>query len=223
MKGRVTEVFPSVQGEGIYLGQEQIFVRLFGCNLCCSYCDTKLDRFTEYEPHELFEEIELYKNDYRIISFTGGEPLLQKDFLREVMKFTYSRYYTHYLETNGVLIGELEKVIDYVDIIAMDFKLPTSAHMGKLWGLHKRFLKIATRKEAFVKAIICSSTTEEDILEVTGLIKDVDRSVVLVLQPNSNEGHGCLNKKLADFREICSKNGVTACVIPQVHKIVGIE
>jgi len=72
MKAKIVEVFESIQGEGLYLGEKQIFVRFFGCNLNCNFCDTRPDRFMEYEPQELFKEIELYQDKYHSISFTGG-------------------------------------------------------------------------------------------------------------------------------------------------------
>jgi len=125
-KGKIAEVFNSVQGEGLYFGEEQIFVRFFGCNLKCKFCDTRLDRFTEYEPQELLEEIKLYQDNHRTVSFTGGEPLLQKYFLREILKLTRDEGYKNYLETNGILHSALEDVIDYVDTVAMDLKLPSS-------------------------------------------------------------------------------------------------
>jgi organic radical activating enzyme len=103
IKGRISEVFESVQGEGLYFGEKQIFVRFFGCNLSCKFCDTKLNRFLEYEPQELFEELKLYQDVYHSISFTGGEPLLQKDFLKQVLQLTQKEGYKNYLETNGTL------------------------------------------------------------------------------------------------------------------------
>jgi organic radical activating enzyme len=219
VKGRIAEVFDSIQGEGIYLGEKQLFVRFFGCNLSCRFCDTKLNRFIEYEPEELFEELKLYQNDYHSISFTGGEPLLQVDFLRDVLKLTSKDGYKNYLETNGMLSGELEMVIDDLDIVAMDLKLPSSTDMGILWGMHRRFLKIASRKEVFLKSIICQSTKEEDLVEALWLIKEVNKTAILVLQPNSFEDHNQMQEKLETFRYICKKADITTCVIPQVHKI----
>ena len=91
IKGKIAEVFDSIQGEGLYLGEKQIFVRFFNCNLSCTYCDTKLNRFMEYEPKELFEEIKLYRDKYHSISFTGGEPLLYADFLKDILRLTSGR------------------------------------------------------------------------------------------------------------------------------------
>lgn len=223
MKARIAEIFASVQGEGLYLGEKQIFVRFFNCNLSCSYCDTKLDRFIEYEPKELFEEIKLYRDKYHSVSFTGGEPLLYKDFIKEILKFTVKHGHRHYLETNGTLSFELEEIIDDIDIVAMDLKFPSSSGMGKLWQMHRRFLKIAVKKEVFLKAIVCQGTQEEDLLEALSLIREVSPSSVLVLQPNSYENQGILNEKLFRFKEIANKERVTACVIPQIHKITGLR
>ena len=223
MKARITEIFDSVQGEGLYLGEKQIFVRFFNCNLSCTYCDTKLDRFTEYEPGELFEEIRLYHGKYHSISFTGGEPLLYVDFLREIFKLTSKHGHKHYLETNGTLFSELEQLIDWVDIIAMDLKFPSSTGMGNLWQLHRKFLKIASRKEVFLKAIICQTTSQEDLKEALAIIKQISPSSVLVLQPNNFENQSVLHEKLSNFRQIANELGVTTCVIPQIHKIVGLR
>lgn len=223
MKAKIAEIFESVQGEGLYLGEKQIFVRFFNCNLSCTYCDTKLDRFMEYEPGELFEEIKLYRDKYHSVSFTGGEPLLHTDFLKEVLALTSEHGHKHYLETNGTLSFELEEVIDRIDIVAMDLKFPSSSGMGNLWNMHRKFLKVAVKKEVFLKAIICQATQEEDLTEAIGLIREVSPSSVLVLQPNSYENQLVLREKLARFKEIANQNKVTTCVIPQIHKIMGLK
>lgn len=223
MTGRITEVFSSVQGEGLYLGEPQVFVRFFGCNLSCKFCDTRLDRFTEYQPQELFEEIKLYSNGFHSISFTGGEPLLQKDFLKEILKLTRQAGYRNYLETNGTLSGELSEVINLLDIVAMDLKLASSAGMGNLWNLHRKFLRIASQKEVFLKTVICQSTQDGDLKEALGLVREVNRAAVVILQPNSYEDYNGLKEKLESFKNICAQNQITACIIPQIHKLVGIR
>jgi organic radical activating enzyme len=223
MKARIAEVFDSVQGEGIYLGEKQLFVRFFGCNLQCRFCDTKLNRFSEYEPQELFEEIKLYPRDFHSISFTGGEPLLQADFLKELLPLTARGGYKNYLETNGTLYQELQQVIDYLDIVAMDVKLPSSTGMGQFWGMHEKFLRVASCKEVFLKTIISESTQEGDLKEALILIKEVRGAPVLVLQPNSFDEPSRLKEKLGRFQDLCNREKVTNCVIPQMHKIIGVK
>jgi len=222
-KGKITEVFSSIQGEGLYLGEEQIFVRFFGCNLKCKFCDTPLDRFTEYEPEELLQELKLYKNGSCTIAFTGGEPLLQKYFLKATLKLTKEEGYKNYLETNGVLHGALEDVIDYVDIVAMDLKLPSSTGLKDFWHHHRRFLEVASKKEAFLKMVICQSTSEEDLREGLRLIEEVDKFLILVLQPNTYEDSDPMREKLELFKDIARDNHITACIIPQLHKKIGVK
>jgi len=223
MKGRISEVFDSVQGEGLYLGEKQIFVRFYGCNLECEFCDTKLKSFMEYEPEELMKELELYREKYHSISFTGGEPLFQKEFLKEILKSTRKNNFKNYLESNGTLHKELEDVIDYVDIVSMDLKLPSSTGLGDFWEEHRLFLKTASSKEVFIKTIVCGNTQEEDLIRGLRLIRETAQEAVLVLQLNSNEDRVYLHDKLETFKEICRKERVTYCCVEQIHKAIGVK
>ncbi len=224
MKGRISEVFDSIQGEGLYLGEPQVFVRFFGCNLNCRFCDTKLESFMEYDPDELYKELKLYyRKGHHSVSFTGGEPLLQKDFLKEVLKITNKESIKNYLETNGTLPEALKDIIDYVHIVAMDLKFPSSSGMEKLWQAHRVFLEIAAKKEVFVKAVICECTEEGDLLEGVRLIREAAKNTILILQPDSGVSRGALDNKLEFFKNMCRREKVTACVIPQVHKIAGVK
>lgn len=223
MKGRITEIFESVQGEGIYFGQRQIFIRLSGCNLNCKFCDTRHKDFIEFEAQVVLDKIRSYNNEHEVLSFTGGEPLLQKDFLKKIFKLTHACGYKNYLETNGTLPDELEEVIEDVDIVAMDLKLPSSTGLRSYWHQHHRFLKIASSKNAFLKAVVCEDTTQDDLKETVALIKEVDPSSILVLQPNSYECDVNLENKINKFRDICLEEDIVTCVIPQMHKIIGVK
>ncbi|MFH1199316.1 MAG: 7-carboxy-7-deazaguanine synthase QueE [Candidatus Omnitrophota bacterium] len=223
MKAKIAEIFKSVQGEGLYCGDKQLFVRFFGCNLNCSYCDTKPVDFKEYSVEELFQKIKSFGDAPRFISFTGGEPLMQKDFLKEILPLTAKAGYKNYLETNGTLPEALKEVINNVHIVAMDVKLPSSCGTGEFWSRHHEFLSVALRKEVFVKAVICNSTTKEDLYMMIELMKANNRAVTLVLQPNSNDNFLELSAKLADFSDICRNERIAVCVIPQMHKIMGLR
>lgn len=223
MKGRITEVFDSVQGEGIYVGEKQLFVRFFGCNLTCKFCDTALDRFMEYEPTELFAELKLYQDDYHSISFTGGEPLLQKDFLREILGLTRQDGFKNYLETNGTLPRELEGVIDYLDIVAMDMKLPSSTGDFPYWRTHRRFLEVASAKEVFVKMVICNSTRTQDVRDALDLIKEVNPAATVIFQPDTNTRSAALDSKIEHFKLLCDQRFLASCAIPRIHKLAGLK
>ena len=223
MKGKIAEIFDSIQGEGIYLGEKQLFVRFFGCNLSCKFCDTKLRYFVEYEPEELFTELKQYQADYHSVAFTGGEPLYQRDFLKEILRLTRKAGVLNYLETNGTLPDELEAVIDFLDIVAMDLKLPSSTAENDFWQVHGRFLEIAAQKEVFLKSVICQSTQEEDLRKALSLIKKINPAITLVLQPNSFEDDHQLRKKLEDFRGVAMENNIVTCIIPQMHKLMRLR
>jgi 7-carboxy-7-deazaguanine synthase len=223
MKGRISEIFLSIQGEGLYVGERQVFVRLADCNLDCKYCDTRMQTFREYEPRVLLGELNSYSDKYHTVTFTGGEPLLQKDFLKETLALTRKAGFKNYLETNGTLADELGEVIDNLDIVAMDFKLPSSTGSGSFWPQHRRFLEISSRKDVFVKAVICESTVEGDLREAIKVIKEVNPGVILVLQPDSSEPYANIEEKIKRFKCICITENIAVCIIPQMHKIVGVK
>jgi len=69
-------------------------------------------------------------SDIHSVSFTGGEPLLHKDFLKEILRLLKNQGITTYLETNGTLADEFSQLKDEVDIVAMDIKLPVPLKRG---------------------------------------------------------------------------------------------
>jgi len=224
VKARIAEIFKSVQGEGIYHGIEQVFVRFYGCNLKCNYCDTPLTSHEELEVPELLNRISSFGKDYHSISFTGGEPLLQVDFLKELLPGTKTRGIKAYLETNGILYQELSGVIDYVDIVAMDFKLPSSTGMPAFWQEHEKFLSIALKKEVFVKIVVLNSTSQKEIGKSVSLIRSFNKDIPLVLQPEfiqSKEEE--LIKKMKVFKNLASQYLKNVSIRPQQHKLQGVK
>lgn len=223
MNGRVSEIFESIQGEGVYVGARQLFVRLSGCNLACSFCDTDNERFTEYSPAALVKELKSFSGEFHSISFTGGEPLLQAEFLAETCKLTRDAGFKNYLETNGTLPDKLKAVIDNVDIVAMDLKFPSSTRSGRYWEEHRKFLEISSKKEVFLKAVISDGTDERDLREGIGIIKEKAPEAVLVLQPQTGGQSDETGRTVDLFKEICDREGIVSCVIPQMHTILGMR
>lgn len=231
LKADISEIFSSVQGEGILVGAKQIFVRFHKCNMACAYCDEARSGSTiEYSPKELIDEIRKLnrkKGPHHSVSFTGGEPLLYADFLYQALAALKKEKLRLYIETNGTLPEEIAKIIDRVDIIAMDFKLPSSTGEGEFWAEHYEFLKIASAKKVFVKLVVTPNTEKSDIARSVEIIKSVDGSIPLILQPATVRGpleNRIDSQTIQSFLDLCSKNDLEDVrVIPQVHKILGIK
>jgi len=231
IKADIVDIFSSIQGEGVFLGARQIFVRFKKCNLKCSYCDEPRDgKATEYTPLELLSEVkyvELAKGPHHSVSITGGEPLVYSEFLKTFLKLLKKEGMTTYLETNGTLPRELDKVIDLVDIVSMDFKLPSSTGEKPFWDEHLEFLRIASWKKAFVKTVVNENTTKADIVRAAELVKKIKGNIPFVIQPASplkREDKVLGNDTLMKFVEIGLKHNIDNIrVIPQMHKKMGVK
>ena len=236
--GWIYEIFTSIQGEGLYCGQRQTFIRLAGCNLSCTYCDTAYARkdnpisarietspgrgiFTELTNPISVDSIitACRKSGAGVAAITGGEPLMQPHFLKPLMRELKASGLRTYLETNGTLHEELSPVIDVTDVVAMDIKLP-SAGGEELWNAHKRFLAIARTTEVFVKAVVSTDTPDEEVRKCAELISSVDPAIVLVIQPMS--GKKFTGNSLMKLQEAALDKLEDVRVIPQCHKVLGL-
>ena len=229
MKGKISEIFRSMQGEGIYAGMiEQIFIRFSGCNLKCSFCDTPNKRFREYTAESVLKKVKNLSKSENIhsISITGGEPLLQINFLEHLCNMLKKNKFKTYLETNGVMYNNLKRIIKSVDYVSMDFKLPSSTGLITFWQEHLEFLKIASKKEVFVKAVITSNTELDEIRKSSEIIASVDKSIPLILQPVTAVNPSCnlpSSSQTFKFLKVSKEFLTDVRVIPQLHKIIGIE
>jgi 7-carboxy-7-deazaguanine synthase len=100
---QITEIYKSLQGESTYAGMPCVFVRLTGCNLRCSWCDTEYAFYggKKMEPEEIFGEVERLNPNGGLVEFTGGEPLLQERLLSPLMQQLIDAGYTVLVETSG--------------------------------------------------------------------------------------------------------------------------
>lgn len=222
MKAKIVEIFSSIQGEGPYVGERQVFVRFFGCNMSCRFCDErKKTDFLEYSEEGLVEKI--IAEGEATVSLTGGEPLLQADFLKAILPVLKERGLKIYLETNGVLKHALLKVMDHVDIISMDVKLPSSTGRGAYWDAHSEFLKEAVRKEVFIKSVVTPKTLLSDIEKAASLVKAVDKNIPFIIQPVSYNDNIEGIDELDTFFDSAKNTLDDVRIIPQVHKILGVK
>jgi 7-carboxy-7-deazaguanine synthase len=119
---KINEIFHSIQGETTYVGNPTVFVRTTGCNLRCTYCDTKYSYHEgEFQGLEkILEKIDSFGAPY--VCVTGGEPLLQKETL-PLMKVLCDKGYKVSLETSG---SKSCQGVDARVKIILDVKTPDS-------------------------------------------------------------------------------------------------
>lgn len=231
MKANINEIFSSIQGEGIYLGKRQIFVRFAECNSYCGYCDEKIGTVPSFWGLSPFSVSQLYnailcldkkEGPHEGISFTGGEPLAYADFLKGLLP-KLKRRFQIYLETNGTLPGELKKIIRHVDVVAMDIKLPSVTGYKSYWKDHEDFLKVASKKDVFVKLILSERGSTSDIMKAGSIVKKIDKKIPIVLQPIVANGKVTdkLRALLVKYQKFLRKDIRDVRVIPQVHKVLG--
>jgi len=126
---QITEIYKSLQGESTYAGLPCVFVRLTGCNLRCSWCDSE---YTFQGGHkmtsqEVWDEVRRLSPNAGLVEITGGEPMLQERELVPLMRQLLEAGYRVLLETSGE--RPLERVPAEV-IKIVDVKCPNSGEAG---------------------------------------------------------------------------------------------
>ncbi|OPY18893.1 MAG: 7-carboxy-7-deazaguanine synthase [Syntrophus sp. PtaB.Bin075] len=158
---KVNEIFYSIQGESSFIGIPCVFVRLTGCNLRCSYCDTRYayEEGTLWDIPDILDRISSYHCP--LVEITGGEPLLQEEtplLIRDLL----NRGYQVLLETNG---SRPIRTIDERCVRIVDIKCPSSGesrsndyrNLDDLTGQDEIKFVLGERKDyEFAKEILIS-------------------------------------------------------------------
>ena len=131
---KLVEIFKSIQGEGRNQGKTAVFIRLAGCNLDCSWCDTpnSRDEGQEFDNDEIIRMVD--ESGCKEICITGGEPLLQVSELRVLLSRLSRLGFSIEIETNGTI--DFGPVQDNATI-CMDVKCPSSGEQSNLTLLRR--------------------------------------------------------------------------------------
>ena len=153
---QITEIYKSLQGESTYAGLPCVFVRLTGCNLRCTWCDSEYTFYggRKMTPEEILEEVLRLSPGGGLVEITGGEPMLQERELVPLMQRLLDHSYTVLLETSGE--RPLERVPQGV-VKIVDVKCPDSAEGDTF---HIENLEVLTRRDE-VKFVLCSRADYE--------------------------------------------------------------
>ena len=170
---KIVEIFDSIDGEGIRTGQPATFIRLAGCNLRCSYCDTAYALFGEdepcvYEEMTVDEVVNKVNPNYRRVTLTGGEPLISPEAAGLVTRLIENGVEVN-IETNGAVdIAEFLKSVPDSDrlFFTIDYKLPSSGVCDKM--IWRNFENLRTRD--VIKFVVGS---DEDVSEMKSVMNRI--------------------------------------------------
>jgi organic radical activating enzyme len=251
----LVEIFSSVQGEGPHVGESTLFFRLGECDLRCRWCDSPhtwrparscrierergTGRFREVpNPVDLGLALEaaeaLELPAHRFASLTGGEPLLQPEAVAVLARGVRARGPRVHLETHGLAADALAAVLEWVDVVSMDWKLtsdvrrasdPKRGPVAEFHAEHSRFLSAArAAPELVVKIVVTPGSRDAELDEACAQIARLAPEAVLVLQPVTpcggvREAPGA--ERMLALLARASQQLRDVRVIPQTHKQLG--
>lgn len=202
---KISEIFYSLQGEGILIGTPTAFVRTAGCNLRCRWCDTNYAQTGDGVERTVSEVVEAIREfGTRYVCITGGEPLLQKDIFRLINTLLENDYKVS-VETNGsISIEEMPCSEDLV--VSMDIKCPSSGMADKM---DLGNLELLSQSDQ-LKFVVADKRDMEYAKEV---IQKHEIQATIIMTPVG----GIDLKPVAEW---VLENRLQVRVLPQLHKII---
>lgn len=207
----INEIFASINGESIFAGYPTIFIRTYGCNIRCNYCDTlhacEGNEFTEMSVSDIVEEVSKYELDR--VTLTGGEPLLQKDSADLILALV-DRGYNVEIETNGAVdlkpfmenLGDIPRIT-----FTMDWKCKGSGMQGSMIESN---LSLLRPDKDVIKFVV---SDEYDLDEMKSILPKTQAI------PFVSPVFGRIRPK--DIPEYIVSNNLTRCRCQiQIHKVI---
>lgn len=243
MTADICEIFSSLQGEGLYTGLDFLFIRFYRCNLNCRYCDTPAAR--EATPrcilwkNQVRENVTLpnpvnsltladclseYPQHY--VSFTGGEPLLQAEFISETLPAFGDRFLL--METNGTVPAGLStQLLERINCWSMDLKLPSASGYDS-WDLHQDFLnRLVASRQVTIKAVFGPHTPDNELEQACRLaagFNEKHKDTCLIFQPLTSRRGIRLGTAGETIRRLMDRySGLLPIrIMPQIHPWLGV-
>jgi len=216
----IKDIFYSFQGEGPWVGYPQVFIRFYGCNIHCAYCDEPdyvQDRVSYTTERVLQELAPFMDKPIHSISITGGEPMIQLEALKALIP---ALPFPVYLETNGTLPKGLPEIKNLISYFSVDFKPGFKTEFSE-------FIKeIKDHPNLYVKFVLTRDFAVQDIEWIGKVISEYNKKIPFVIQPVTP--YGVVTQK-ASPEDILRAYQTARYyiedvrIIPQTHKFIGIK
>lgn len=213
---KISEIFSTIQGEGKYTGYPTTFIRLYGCNMLCDYCDTMYavvgKRYSRMSIERIVQEVNRLGN--RHICITGGEPLFQEETMPLVYALESSGYVIN-IETNGgieIPDNRSNRIFSYT----MDIKTPCSGKDNVAKNIYSNLELLSSKDE--VKFVIAS---EEDYNFAKGTLKNYPTHANVIFSPMFIGKKSTIMEDLVDWVMQAKLKNVRIGI--QTHKILNVK
>ncbi|MBD3293205.1 MAG: radical SAM protein [Armatimonadia bacterium] len=250
LRAPLHEIFTSIQGEALFAGLQQIFIRFCGCDLGCPWCDTPeahddppdevwcqakpgVRGFTIDNPAPVDEVLRVVKRILKYdeegaihsIALTGGEPLMHAEYVSALAATLRPLELPIMLETNGQRPDDLQTVLGMIDWVAADYKLDSAMGRSMDDEARREFLRLAQYKRAFVKIVVTDEATDEELEDVFEQVASVDPACPVFIQPVTPVGDARPPNglDLIRFRALAMKRLRDVRVMPQIHRVLGLK
>jgi organic radical activating enzyme len=234
---RLSEIFTSVEGEGILFGTKTLFVRLAGCPLKCHWCDTpyaipmESGHVISAEGAKQLISEQLQKNTYKV-NFTGGEPLAQHEAVIELAGFVRRLGIKTYLESACYDSARFAKVLKEIDICKIEFKLKDAGAVDEMNyptllknELECLRLAVDSGKVTYIKVVVTNSSNLKEfqdlVVKIFGMIK-ADEIAGFIIQPSHKTDEPTL-ERLFGFYDVIYPIYSDIRIVPQLHKAIGVR
>jgi 7-carboxy-7-deazaguanine synthase len=204
----ISELFYSIQGEGILSGVPSVFIRTSGCNLRCVWCDTPYTSWKAEGDHKSLDEIMEYVTQHSTghVVLTGGEPMIAPETPELTRRLRLAGQHIT-IETAGTEYAEVE-----CDLVSLSPKLAHSTPREGEWAERHENLryrpevlrKLMARSEYQLKFVVSSEADLAEIRSVTSELKANPNRVLLM--PEGTDV-ATMNERGAWVSEICKREG----------------